>query len=186
MRGRRSRSRTGVLSSGMKIRTATADDARAIADVQVASWRAAYRDILPATMLANLSVDEREPIWRKVSAIDTSILLVAESESGIVGFACANPARDNDVDRETVGEISAIYLLETAWGTGVGRALYDAAWDRLRSRGFTRLIVWVLEENHQARSFYERMGMRRDIAPTQKFIVDGGMSFPVIRYHSDR
>ena len=46
------------------VRGATADDARAIAEVHVASWRWAYRGQVPDRILDELSVDEREAIWR--------------------------------------------------------------------------------------------------------------------------
>ena len=45
--------------AGVVIREATPDDARAIAEVHVASWRWAYRGDLPAEFLDGLSVDDR-------------------------------------------------------------------------------------------------------------------------------
>jgi len=42
------------------IRPATPEDARAIAEVHVASWRYAYRGLLPDDVLDRLSVEERE------------------------------------------------------------------------------------------------------------------------------
>ena len=42
------------------IRLATLADARAIAELHVASWRAAYVGILPPAYLEGLSVEERE------------------------------------------------------------------------------------------------------------------------------
>ncbi len=46
------------------IRRAVPDDARAIAEINVAGWRAAYRGLMPAEFLASLSVDAREAAWR--------------------------------------------------------------------------------------------------------------------------
>jgi hypothetical protein len=46
------------------IRKATPEDARAIAEVHVKSWRAAYRDLLPQDFLQGLSVDRREQQWQ--------------------------------------------------------------------------------------------------------------------------
>ena len=40
------------------VRDATVDDARAIAEVHVASWRWAYRGQLPDDLLDGLSVDD--------------------------------------------------------------------------------------------------------------------------------
>ena len=48
---------------GVTIRAATVADARAIAEVHVEGWRWGYRDLLPATVLDALDVDEREAWW---------------------------------------------------------------------------------------------------------------------------
>ena len=44
------------------------------------------------------------------------------------------------------------------WGEGHGRLLIRAGEDRLRRLGVRRAMLWVLEANHRARSFYEREG----------------------------
>ncbi|VWB18578.1 hypothetical protein [Burkholderia diffusa] len=48
------------------IRAATSVDARAIAEIHVASWRATYPGIMPASYLAGLSVQLRTTAWRDV------------------------------------------------------------------------------------------------------------------------
>jgi GNAT superfamily N-acetyltransferase len=165
----------------MTIRRATSADPPGIAAAQVAAWRSAYRDILPASYLASLSALQKEPIWIAAAAGTSTALFVVEDESGIAGFACAGAARDADVDREHVGEISAIYLLEHLWGRGVGATLFYHACAALADMGFAELIVWVLEANSRARSFYERKGMSLDPAE-HAFILDGGLRFPELRY----
>ena len=47
----------------VELRDATAADAHALATVHVASWRAAYRGLMPDEVLAGLSVPEREQLW---------------------------------------------------------------------------------------------------------------------------
>ena len=44
----------------MEIRAATISDAYSIAEVQVAGWQAAYRGIMPDSVLDGLSVPKRE------------------------------------------------------------------------------------------------------------------------------
>lgn len=50
----------------MKIRSATFEDCRAVAEVHVESWQNAYRGTLPEEYLASLSVAERETMWRQM------------------------------------------------------------------------------------------------------------------------
>ena len=74
---------------GNNVRPARVDDARAIADVHVASWRTTYKGIFPDTLLDGLSVDKREQSWRETLAASepSSVTLVAcDVDGSIVGF----------------------------------------------------------------------------------------------------
>jgi hypothetical protein len=64
----------------MLIRAAQIEDAKQIAEVHVASWRAAYRGILPDSMLDNLSVEKRTELWQERlwgAAEATNLVLVS-------------------------------------------------------------------------------------------------------------
>jgi GNAT superfamily N-acetyltransferase len=146
-----------------RIRPATIDDARAIAEVHVASWRATYRGLLPDAYLDRLSVDEREAQRREVLRDPSGEwgTLVAEEDGRVIGFAAYGPSRDDDAPPGT-GEIPAIYLAPEVVGTGVGRDLFEQVNVALRDAGFTRATLWVLEVNERARRFYERAGWSWD------------------------
>lgn len=58
--------------------------------------------------------------------------------------------------------LDALYVRPAAWGTGVAVRLHDRAVEALREAGVERARLWVLEENHRARRFYERRGWRPD------------------------
>jgi GNAT superfamily N-acetyltransferase len=145
------------------LREAVVDDAAAIAEVHVASWRWAYRGHLPDETLDGLDVAEREAGWLRVLASDDARdrVLVAEGPDGIVGFASVGVTCDDDAADGT-GELYAIYLVEDAAGTGLGRALLARSTEALRDAGFARASLWVLESNDRARDFYEREGWAWD------------------------
>jgi GNAT superfamily N-acetyltransferase len=83
-------------------------------------------------------------------------------EAGLVrGFAATRPSRDEDATPGT-GEVHSIYLAPEAWGRGLGTTLLAHATDDLRTRGFTPLVLWVIEANAGARRFYERAGWQPD------------------------
>ena len=108
----------------MRIRPATTEDARPIAEVHVASWRHAYRGLLPDDYLDKFSVDEREALCLAWFADPgpSSGVLVAEDDAGrVVGFATFGPSRDDDAPTGT-GEVPAIYVDPAELGTGIGRA----------------------------------------------------------------
>ena len=167
-----------------RIRAATSEDARAIAEVHVASWRAAYRSLVPDAYLERLSVDDREA-QRREHLDDSSGefgTLVAEEDGHVVGFAAFGPSRDEDAPPGT-GEVPAIYLDPAVIGTGIGRVLFAEATAGLRDAGYGRATLWVLEANERARRFYEKAGWTRDGATsTNDFDC---ANEPMIRYAAD-
>lgn len=144
----------------LRVRAATIEDAREIAEIHVESWRSAYRGLLSAEGLVALSVDARAEKWREWLAGSGRALLALE-RGRAVAFCDAGRSRDGDATPWTA-EIRAIYAREDAWGHGAGRALWLAAVDRVASEGARELTLWVLDENARARTFYERQGMRAD------------------------
>jgi GNAT superfamily N-acetyltransferase len=144
------------------IRDATVEDARAIAQVHVRSWRWAYRGQIPDEFLARLSIAERESTWReRLGSGEGPRCVVAEANDGaVVGFASFGEPQDG-VPPGT-GELLALYLEEDVVGTGVGRRLLARASERLRDDGWNRAFLWVLASNDRARRFYERAGWSWD------------------------
>ncbi len=143
----------------MQIRAAQLEDAAAIARVHVDSWRAAYRDILPASFLDALSYEAREQRWREwwTQADPQRWLFVAEDDAGrIIGFAAGGPERDGIAGYG--GEVYAIYLAPETFHRGIGRRLMAVCADKLIDQGFSAGLVWALEDNRSARAFYEALG----------------------------
>ena len=83
------------------IRTATLADAGDIAGMHVASWHETCSGMLPAEMLASLSVDGRTAIWTRImgepATSGSTVVYVAELENRIAGFGAASlwVLRDN-------------------------------------------------------------------------------------------
>ncbi len=144
------------------IRAAVPADVDAIADVHVAAWQWAYRDLLPADKLAAIDRAVRGAMWSKVLAGESpdSDVWVAEVGGTVVGFVAAGPSRDARAEDD--GEIYAIYVREAVVGRGVGRALLTTAVDELRQRGAATVMLWVLAGNERALRFYEGAGWKAD------------------------
>lgn len=145
------------------IRDAWPGDALAIATVNVASWRVAYRDLLPADVLAGLSVPERERWWAGLLAKPperTAVLLATDGDA-VIGFASVGPSLDVDAPADT-GTLYTLYLDPDHWGRGVGARLHAAAVRRLLGLGYTSATLWVLDGNERATGFYRRQGWSPD------------------------
>jgi len=78
------------------------------------------------------------------------------SDDRIVGFACGGPVSDGLEQYE--GEIYSIYLLEDYQRGGLGRQLLLSTARRMKDDGIDSMLLWVFEENHGARRFYESLG----------------------------
>ena len=171
-------------TGGVAIREAIPSDARAIAEVHVASWRWAYRDDLPAEFLDALSVDDRERMWNEWFTSDgrAAGTLVAQEQGRVVGFCSFGPCRDDDASERTA-EVMTIYVLEDVAGRGIGRGLFASATDRLRVLGFEQARLWVMASNARSRRFYERAGWFWD-GTTSEHRFDCA-NLPIVRYAAD-
>jgi GNAT superfamily N-acetyltransferase len=141
------------------IRPAQLADAEGIARAHTASWRSSYRGILPEAVLARIDVDQRTASWRRVLQDSSVLTLVAYdvTHNDIVGFCDAGPSRGNS---GYAAEVYRIYIEHHAKRHGLGREMFEQVTDWLRAHGQRSLIIWVLDDNHHARRFYEAMGGR--------------------------
>jgi ribosomal protein S18 acetylase RimI-like enzyme len=138
------------------IRPARADDAAALAGVEVRGWWHAYASYVDHERLAEHTVASRTERWRELLAGGTDTA-VAEVEGRVAGFASIGVPRLADPD-PGVGELYAIYVDPPAQGAGVGTALLVDAERRLREHGFERALLSVFEANGLARAFYRARG----------------------------
>jgi GNAT superfamily N-acetyltransferase len=148
----------------VSIRWATVADARAIAEVHIASWRAAYRGLLPDATLDELTIEGRQRDWQEWLAAggERRYTLVAERDGKVEAFCTLEmPSRDEH-EPDDVAEIPALYAHPDTFGWGAGPALMDAAIEAMRERGYRESILWMLAGNRRAEAFYERRGWTRD------------------------
>ena len=147
----------------MEIRRAQPDDAQRIAEVHVRSWKVAFSGLLPQDYLDALCPEDRLGEWEKALASEAwPVVLVAEEQGALVGFATVGPTRDKDADPTTVGELYTLYLDPAVFGAGLGATLLEHAVVELESGGFAQATLWVLHTNARARRFYERHGWSAD------------------------
>jgi ribosomal protein S18 acetylase RimI-like enzyme len=166
------------------VRPAGPADAEEIAQIRIASWRAAYAGIVPAPCLDGLDLVGEVAIWRERLAgqgtawMRVAYLLEPPVPSRLAGYVTAGPARHAGEDG--LGEIWAVYVDPAAQASGVGRALMDAAVRGLATRGFDEAVLWVFEANTPARGFYEHLGWWPDGAA--KAFAIGGAAPIEVRY----
>jgi GNAT superfamily N-acetyltransferase len=142
----------------VQVRAATSADALAIERARIHGWRVAYRHVVPADELDALPIDAKR--WRRrldEPPAGWSTFVVTDDGGDVVGFASTGPSRDEP----GIGELYAIYVEPSAWGSGAGRALIERGEAQLASE-YAEATLWVLEANARARRFYEQAGWQPD------------------------
>jgi ribosomal protein S18 acetylase RimI-like enzyme len=167
----------------MLIRRATPNDAAAIASIEVGSWQAAYRGLMPEAYLSRLSVAEKTIEWHhnlsKHAALWAKRVLLALEDQRALGFVRVGVV----ADPSDVGLIYVLYVLPEYWGAGLGAALMHAAMRELRALGQDSAMLWVLRDNWRARRFYERLGWQPDGRTTTDDY--GGVRLEALCYRRD-
>ncbi|MDE5993711.1 MAG: GNAT family N-acetyltransferase [Oscillospiraceae bacterium] len=128
------------------------DDRNALSRIYEESWRFAYSGIIPQDYLDSIPKGQWAASADKPNI--STLVLVADGE--MVGTASFCPSRFEDM--AGWGEIVSIYLLPDHMGKGYGKMLFAEAVRGLEEMGFRDIFLWVLEENTNARRFYERQG----------------------------
>ena len=135
---------------------ATTGDVTAIKRVARASWRADYPDVL-SRETAEEGVEE----WYDERSLTTEIerddgvVLVAQSDDEIVGFAHA-------VVTEGRGTILRVYVHPDARHEGIGATLLAQTRAELTDRGADHVQAMVLADNRLGREFYESAGFEME------------------------
>ena len=143
------------------IRYASKQDSDNIAQIHISSWQTAYTGIVPDEVLNNL-----DPI-KRTQQLETQIN-ESPNKYGIVlmenkpaGFISFGKCRDVDCS-ESDGEIYAIYLHPKYYHQGIGTQLLHWGEKELILMSYKRSYIWVLKENMNARSFYQKNGYQFD------------------------
>src|SRR5574340_242552 len=120
------------------VRHATPEDAVAVADVFIASFRG-------LAFLPGLHTDDEIRAWIATVVLPEDEVWIAESNGGVVGFAAVGD-----------DHLHHLYVHPDAQNRGIGTALLERVKEQ-RPHGFR---LWVFQRNTGARRFYERHGCR--------------------------
>lgn len=124
--------------------------------VHYTAWRETYLDIIDRRILDAHTLEHcRETAER----FPENTLVVLDQMEGerVVGFLRYEPAARRFASLDGASEISALYLLRTHQGLGLGRRLLEAALERLPGKA---VVLFAAQGNRQAAAFYEHMGFR--------------------------
>jgi len=125
---------------------------------EVAGAPVHLRPLAPGDLPAVLGIEEesfavpwRARTFRGLFLRDDVDLVAAERGGALVGYAICWSVADQS-------ELGNLAVAPEARGTGVGRALLDAALDRVRLRGVRECFLEVRESNRRAQRLYRKAG----------------------------
>ena len=137
----------------MKIRYITKDDnPLEISKIYESSWKYAYKGIIPQDYLDSIPTGQWANSINKVG-LNSLVLIEHGKIIGAASFCKSKWKKYNDY-----GEIISIYFLLNYIGKGYGSLLLGKCIEELKQYGFHKVLLWVLEDNHRARKFYEKNG----------------------------
>ncbi len=162
----------------MEIRYITKDDdPLEISKIYESSWKYAYKGIIPQGYLDSIPTGQWANSINKVG-LNSLVLIECGRIIGTASFCKSRWEKYGDH-----GEVVSIYFLPDYIGKGYGRLLLNKCIEELKKCGFNKVLLWVLEENHRARKFYEKNGF----IYSEVFMVDniGGKEIRELLYFLD-
>jgi len=172
----------------VSVRVAWADDAPAIAEVQVRAWRETYADLLPRDLLEALDPGDFAEAWHQSLNRPQDArnrVLVCLERNTVTGFAVTGPATDPDLDPVAEGEVGEVTVDPTRLGRGHGSRLVQACADTLRADRFTRAVLWLNADDDARRRFLTEAGWGADGAHRELDLHgDGTIRVKQVRLHT--
>lgn len=147
-----------ALTADVSVRPSLTEDAPHLGRIQVAAWRAALTEVLPAEALSALDPDRFAAAWR--SAIDSPPsakhrMLTACDGAEVVGFAALAPAPQT----QETGEIVALEVDPDHARAGHGSRLLAACTDILRATAASHVRAWSIDGDQARADFLSASGM---------------------------
>jgi ribosomal protein S18 acetylase RimI-like enzyme len=143
----------------MQYRVANINDLENLAKLHAESWRKTYRGIFSDEFLDNDVWEERKSSWasRLSSPKNNQHVLIATDKNEICGFICAF----GNESSKWGTFIDNLHVSKSVQGKGIGKQLMYliAQWadELFEHKG---VYLEVLEDNLNARSFYDRIGAK--------------------------
>jgi len=139
------------------IRALEKSDVPRIAEIHVFAQRTVYRGVVTDDFLfGKMTVKDRIEYFH-VNEAEGYVF----DEGGIIkGFITLGPCKDED--KPDSFELFRIFADPFMFGAGIGHKLAMRFEEAAASQGYSKICLWVLQGNSNARAFYEKLGWTAD------------------------
>ena len=141
------------------IRKVCQSDAKVLAYIQTESWKSAFAGILDAETLARCTdIDRATAMYQRLLDENkgNGYLLLVDGTPHCIAYWDA--ARD--IEFAGKAELICIHSLPDNWHKGLGSRMMDRVLMDIKKAGYSEVVLWVFQDNHRARAFYEAKGFR--------------------------
>ena len=132
-------------------------DEATLAFIQTESWKAGFMDILSKNTLTRYTqIDKATAMYHRLleHKIGNGYLLKVENTPHCIAWWSAT----REEDMPNYAELICIHSLPNRWRNGYGKKMMDAVLGDIAKAGYTKVMLWVFEDNIRARHFYEALG----------------------------
>lgn len=142
----------------MSIENATVKDAQTISNIHALSWKITYKNIIPQAYLDEL----KSNFWTDyfIDWISNSLLKVKILYESRLPVGCIAYGKSRDKSLSEWGEIVSIYIHPEHLKKGYGQKLLNTALLDMKKDQYQNCYLWVLEQNKNARYFYEKSNFK--------------------------
>lgn len=136
-------------------------DENALAYIHTESWKAGFKEILDADILQRCTeLDKVTAMYRHLleQKIANGYLLKVENRPHCTAWWDA--AREEEMSG--YAELICIHSLQNQWRNGYGSRMMDVVLRDIADAGYTKVMLWVFQDNLRARKFYEAQGFTTD------------------------
>ena len=129
-------------------------DEAALAYIQTESWKAGFKDIIkPDDMQRCTQIDKATAMYRRLleQNVGNGYLLKVDGEPHCMAWWDAT----REKDMPGYAELICLHSLQKHWRKGYGSKMMETVLRDVADAGYSKLMLWVFEDNIRARSFYE-------------------------------
>lgn len=139
-----------------EIRIAVYSDCRELSLLKREIWETTYRGIYPDEKIDNYDYLKNEEKFKNYIDNPNQLLYVVLNNDKIIGYIeFGEPSRPF---KDFTQEIGLFYIKKDFQRHGIGRKLFNLAFDYIKSTGADKFFISCHKYNLNAQKFYEKMG----------------------------
>lgn len=139
-----------------KIRKTTKNDVEELSRLKQIMWMQTYRGIYSDDVIDNFDYEKHKNKFLKLIDNPDINFYVVESNNKLIGYMTyglpTRPFRDYEQ------EIGLLYLLKEYQRNGIGRELFNIAFNGIKEKGYKEFFISCNKYNVNAQEFYKKMG----------------------------